>query len=259
MKRILLAAALSLLAGASGAFAETLKVGVTPGEHAQIMEQVKGVAAKKGLDLDIIEFSDYVVPNQALNDGELNLNSFQHQPYLDNQVADRGFKIVSVGTTITTPMGVYSGKIKSLDELKDGATVAIPNDPTNGGRALLVLASKGLIKVKPEAGLKVTPADVIENPKKLEFAELEAAQLPRALADVDAAVINTNYASQAGLNPKKDAIAIESEKSPYANVIAVRAEDKDKPWVKTFVESYQSPEVKAFILEKFNGSVIPSW
>jgi len=259
MKRILLAAALSLLAGASGAFSETLKVGVTPGEHAQIMEQVKGVAAKKGLDLDIIEFSDYVVPNQALNDGELNLNSFQHQPYLDNQVADRGFKIVSVGTTITTPMGVYSGKIKSLDELKDGATVAIPNDPTNGGRALLVLASKGLIKVKPEAGLKVTPADVIENPKKLEFAELEAAQLPRALADVDAAVINTNYASQAGLNPKKDAIAIESEKSPYANVIAVRAEDKDKPWVKTFVESYQSPEVKAFILEKFNGSVIPSW
>lgn len=259
MKRILLAAALSLLAGASGAFAETLKVGVTPGEHAQIMEQVKGVAAKKALDLDIIEFSDYVVPNQALNDGELNLNSFQHQPYLDNQVADRGFKIVSVGTTITTPMGVYSGKIKSLDELKDGATVAIPNDPTNGGRALLVLASKGLIKVKPEAGLKVTPADVIENPKKLEFAELEAAQLPRALADVDAAVINTNYASQAGLNPKKDAIAIESEKSPYANVIAVRAEDKDKPWVKTFVESYQSPEVKAFILEKFNGSVIPSW
>jgi len=259
MKRILLAAALSLLAGASGAFAETLKVGVTPGEHAQIMEQVKGVAAKKGLDLDIIEFSDYVVPNQALNDGELNLNSFQHQPYLDNQVADRGFKIVSVGTTITTPMGVYSGKIKSLDELKDGATVAIPNDPTNGGRALLVLASKGLIKVKPEAGLKVTPADVIENPKKLEFAELEAAQLPRALADVDAAVINTNYASQAGLNPKKDAIAIESEKSPYANVIAVRAEEKDKPWVKTFVESYQSPEVKAFILEKFNGSVIPSW
>ncbi|MBB4102136.1 MetQ/NlpA family ABC transporter substrate-binding protein [Allorhizobium borbori] len=259
MKRILLAAALSVLAGASGALAETLKVGVTPGEHAQIMEQVKGIAAEKGLDLDVIEFSDYVVPNQALNDGELNVNSFQHQPYLDNQVADRGFKIVSVGTTITTPMGVYSSKIKSLDELKDGATVAIPNDPTNGGRALLVLASKGLIKVKPEAGLKVTPADVIENPKKLEFAELEAAQLPRALADVDAAVINTNYASQAGLNPKKDAIAIESEKSPYANVIAVRAEDKDKPWVKTFVESYQSPEVKAFILEKFNGSVIPSW
>ena len=259
MKRILLAAALSVLAGASGALAETLKVGVTPGEHAQIMEQVKGIAAKKGLDLDVIEFSDYVVPTQALNDGELNANSFQHQPYLDNQVADRGFKIVSVGTTITTPMGVYSSKIKSLDELKDGATVAIPNDPTNGGRALLVLASKGLIKVKPDAGLKVTPADVIENPKKLEFAELEAAQLPRALADVDAAVINTNYASQAGLNPKKDAIAIESEKSPYANVIAVRAEDKDKPWVKTFVESYQSPEVKAFILEKFNGSVIPSW
>lgn len=258
MKKLIIAASLAALFAGS-ALAETIKVGVTPAEHAQIMEQVKKVAATKGLDIEILEFSDYVVPNQALADGELQANSFQHQPYLDNQIADRKFGIVSVGTTITTPMGVYSKKVKSLDELKDGATVGIPNDPTNGGRALLVLASKGVLKVNEAVGLKVTPADITENPKNIQIVELDAAQLPRSLDDTDASVINTNYATAAGLNPKKDAIAIESEKSPYANVIAVRTEDKDKPWVKTLVESYHSPEVKAFILEKYNGTVIPSW
>ncbi|WEX89125.1 MetQ/NlpA family ABC transporter substrate-binding protein [Sinorhizobium garamanticum] len=258
MKKLILAAAFAALA-AGTALAETIKVGVTPGEHAQIMEKVKEVAAPKGLDIEILEFSDYVVPNQALADGELNANSFQHQPYLDNQIADRGYDIVSVGLTITTPMGVYSDKVKSLDELQDGATIAIPNDPTNGGRALLVLASKGLIKVNPDVGLKATPADVTENPKNIEFAELDAAQLPRSLADVDAAVINTNYALEADLHPKEDAIAIESEKSPYANVIAVRAADKDAPWVKTLVESYHDDSVKAFIVDTFKGALIPSW
>ncbi|WP_416407555.1 MetQ/NlpA family ABC transporter substrate-binding protein [Agrobacterium rosae] len=258
MKKLIIAASLAALFAGS-ALAETIKIGVTPAEHAQIMEQVKKVAATKGLDLEILEFSDYVVPNQALADGELQANSFQHQPYLDNQVADRKFDLVSVGTTITTPMGVYSKKVKSLDELKDGATVGIPNDPTNGGRALLVLASKGVLKVNPDVGLKVTPADITENPKNIQIVELDAAQLPRSLDDTDASVINTNYATAAGLNPKKDSIAIESEKSPYANVIAVRTQDKDKPWVKTLVESYQSPEVKSFILEKYNGTVIPSW
>ncbi|WP_333631796.1 MetQ/NlpA family ABC transporter substrate-binding protein, partial [Agrobacterium cavarae] len=243
MKKLIIAASLAALFAGS-ALAETIKVGVTPAEHAQIMEQVKKVAATKGLDIEILDFSDYVVPNQALADGELQANSFQHQPYLDNQIADRKFDIVSVGTTITTPMGVYSKKVKSLDELKDGATVGIPNDPTNGGRALLVLASKGVLKVNEAVGLKVTPADITENPKNIQIVELDAAQLPRSLDDTDASVINTNYATAAGLNPKKDAIAIESEKSPYANVIAVRTEDKDKPWVKTLVESYHSPEVK---------------
>lgn len=258
MKKLIIAASLAALFAGS-ALAETIKIGVTPAEHAQIMEQVKKVAATKGLDLEILEFSDYVVPNQALADGELQANSFQHQPYLDNQIADRKFDLVSVGTTITTPMGVYSKKVKSLDELKDGATVGIPNDPTNGGRAILVLASKGLVKVNPAAGLKVTPADVTENPKNIQFVELDAAQLPRSLDDTDISVINTNYATAAGLNPKKDSIAIESEKSPYANVIAINAKDKDAPWVKTLVESYHSPEVKTFILEKYNGTVIPSW
>ncbi|MES5099380.1 MetQ/NlpA family ABC transporter substrate-binding protein [Agrobacterium sp. BA1120] len=258
MKKLIIAASLAALFAGS-ALAETIKIGVTPAEHAQIMEQVKKVAATKGLDIEILEFSDYVVPNQALADGELQANSFQHQPYLDNQVADRKFDLVSVGTTITTPMGIYSKKVKNLEELKDGATIGIPNDPTNGGRALLVLASKGVLKVNPSVGLKVTPADITENPKNIQIVELDAAQLPRSLDDTDASVINTNYATAAGLNPKKDAIAIESEKSPYANVIAVRAQDKDKPWVKTLVESYHSPEIKTFILEKYNGTVIPSW
>lgn len=241
------------------AFAEDIKVGVTPGEHAQIMEKVKDVAAQKGLNIEILEFSDYVVPNQALADGDLNANSFQHQPYLDNQIADRGFDLVSVGKTITTPMGVYSKKVKSLDELADGATVAIPNDPTNGGRALLILAKEGLIKVNPEAGLKAGPADVSENPKNIQFSELDAAQLPRSLDDVDAAVINTNYALEAGLDPNSDAIATEGRESPYANLIVVRSADKDAPWVKTLVESYHDDSIKAFINEEFKGALIPSW
>ncbi|MDH6233897.1 D-methionine transport system substrate-binding protein [Mesorhizobium soli] len=258
MMKFLVTAALAALISVP-ALAEDIKIGVTPGEHAQIMEKVKEVAAKKGLNIEILEFSDYVVPNQALADGDLNANSFQHQPYLDNQIADRGFDLVSVGKTITTPMGVYSKKVKNLGELADGATVAIPNDPTNGGRALLVLAKEGLIKVKPEAGLKVGPADIIENPKNIQISELDAAQLPRSLDDVDAAVINTNYAMEAGLHPKTDAIAIEGSESPYANVIVVRSADKDAPWVKTLVESYHDDSIKAFINDEFKGALIPSW
>jgi D-methionine transport system substrate-binding protein len=258
MKKFIIAAALAAFAAGS-ALAEDIKVGVTPGEHAQIMEKVAEIAKTKGLNIEIVEFSDYVVPNQALNDGDIQANSFQHQPYLDNQIADRKFDLVSIGTTITTPMGVYSKKVKSLDELKEGATVAIPNDPTNGGRALLVLASKGLIKFKDNPGVKVTVADIIDNPKKIDFAEIDAAQLPRSLDDVDAAVINTNYAMEAGLHPKTDAIAIESEKSPYANVIVVRTADKDAPWAKTLVESYHDESIRKFINEQFKGALIPSW
>jgi D-methionine transport system substrate-binding protein len=258
MKKLVLAAALAAFAAGS-ALAEDIKVGVSAGEHAKIMEKVAEVAKTKGLTIDIVEFSDYVVPNQALNDGDINANSFQHQPYLDNQIADRKFDLVSVAKTITTPMGVYSKKVKSLDELKEGSTVAIPNDPTNGGRALLVLAAKGLIKFRDDAGIKVTPTDIIENPRKIEFAEIDAAQLPRSLDDVDAAVINTNYAMEAGLNPRKDAIAIEGDKSPYANVIVVRTADKDQPWVKTLVESYHDDSIRKFIDEEYKGALIASW
>ncbi len=252
-----IAAALALSAGMAAA--EDIKIGVSPGEHAEILEQVAPIAAAKGLNLDIIEFSDYVVPNTALADGDLQANSFQHVPYLENQIKDRGYDLVVVAKTITTPMGVYSSKLKSLDDLADGATVAIPNDPTNGGRALLVLAEQGLITVNPDAGLVPTPLDVTENPKDLEFTELDAAQLPRALQDADAAVINTNYALSAGLSPKTDSIAMEKADSPYANVIVVRRGDEGQPWVKTLVEAYHSPEIKQFIETKYEGAVIPAW
>jgi D-methionine transport system substrate-binding protein len=258
MKKLIIAAALAAFAAAP-VLAEDIKIGVTPGPHAQIMEKVKEVAATKGLNIEILEFSDYVVPNQALADGELNANSFQHKPYLDNQVIDRKFDLVGVAQTVNFPMGIYSKKVKTIADLKEGATIAIPNDPTNGGRALLILADQGLIKVDAKKGLKIGPADVTENPKKIEFAELDAAQLPRSLDDVDASVINTNYAMEAGLNPKTDPIAKEGEKAPYINIIAVKAKDKDAAWLKTLIESYHSEPVKAFVLDKFKGAVVPAW
>ena len=159
----------ALALSATAAMAEDIKVGVSPGEHAEIMEEVAKVAAPKGLNIEVIEFSDYVVPNQALNDGDLNANSFQHRPYLENQIKDRGFELVEVGTTITTPMGVYSDKIKDLADLPEGGKVAIPNDPTNGGRALLVLQDLGVIKLADGTGLVPSPLDVTENAKNLKF------------------------------------------------------------------------------------------
>ncbi|MDB5654477.1 MAG: Methionine transporter substrate-binding protein, partial [Tardiphaga sp.] len=199
------------------------------------------------------------VPNTALDTGDIQANSFQHQPYLDNQVADRKFKIVSVGNTINFPMGIYSKKVKNWDEVKTGASIAIPNDPTNGGRVLILLRDKGIIKLKDGVGFKPTLLDITENPKKLQVTEVDAAQLPRTLPDVDIAGINTNYATEAGLDPVKDTILREDSKGPYANVIAVRIADKDKPWVKTLIESYQSPEVKKFIDDKFKGAVLATW
>lgn len=260
--RGLLAATLAF--GALSASAELsenkpLKIGVTAGPHAQIFEVVKKIAEKDGLKLQIVEFSDYVQPNAALAAGDLDANSYQHQPYLDNMVKDRGYKIVSIAQTIIFPMGIYSKKIKSLDELKSGARIALPNDPTNGGRALLLLQAKGLIKLKADAGLKATPLDVVDNPKKLKLIELDAAQLARALDEVDAAAVNTNYAIQANLVPTRDAIAIESPDSPYANVIVVRATDKDSPVLKKLLKAYKSDEVKAFIKKEFKDSLSPAW
>jgi D-methionine transport system substrate-binding protein len=257
--RSLALSAVAALALTVTARAETIKVGVTPGPHAQIVEAVKALAAKKGLDIQIVEFSDYVVPNAALEAGDLQANSFQHQPYLDNQIADRKYKIVSVGTTVNFPMGIYSKKVKSWDEVKSGATLAIPNDPTNGGRVLLLLRDKGVIKLKDGVGFKPTLLDITDNPKKLKVIEIDAAQTPRTLDDVEVAGVNTNYATQSGLDPVKDALLREDPKGPYANVIAVRTADKDKPWVKTLVESYQSPEIKEFIATKFKGAVLATW
>ena len=236
-----------------------LRIGVTAGPHAQIFEFVKKIAEKDGLKLQIVEFSDYVQPNAALAAGDLDVNSYQHQPYLDNANKDRGYNLISIGQTIIFPIGLYSKKFKSLDQIPNGGRLALPNDPTNGGRVLLLLQAKGLIKLKPEAGLKATPLDITENPKKLKFIELDAAQLPRALDDADVAAVNTNYAIQAGLQPSRDAIAIESLKSPYANVIAVRAADKDSPALKKLIKAYQNDEVKQFIKKEFKDSVFAAW
>lgn len=255
----LLALAAAFLATALPAQAEKIRIGVTPGPHAQIMEVVKKEAAAQGLELEVLEFSDYVVPNAALDSGDLDANSFQHQPYLDNQIADRGFKLVTVGKSVTFPLGVFSSKAKSLEALPKGAKVAIPNDPTNGGRALLLLAREGLIGVDPKAGLKATVLDITQNPKNLKIVELDAAQLPRSLGDVDAATINGNYALEAGLDPIKDAIAREPANGPYANVIVVRTVDQTKPWVKKLIAAYNSGPVKAFIETTYKGAVVPAW
>lgn len=236
-----------------------IKIGVTGGPHAEIMEFVKKIAAKDGLNIQIVEFSDYIQPNAALASGDLDANSYQHLPYLEAQIKDRGYKFAHVGYTITFPMGVYSKSVKSLASLKPGAKVGIPNDPTNGGRALLLLQTQGLFKLKADAGLKATPLDIVSNPKKIKIVELDAAQLPRSLGDLDAAAINGNYAESAGLNPVTDAIAIEGPKGPYANLIAVREQDKAKPWVAKLIKAYHSPEVKQFVLKQYKNSVIVAW
>lgn len=261
-RRAALAAGLALTLGAAlPALAQqnqVIRIGASPGPHAEILEKVKPLLAKQGIDLKVIEFSDYVVPNQALDAGELEANSFQHKPYLDNQVKDRGFKIESVGLTVNFPIGIYSAKYKSWAEIPDGATIAIPNDPTNGGRILLLLQDKGVIKLKDGVGFKPTVADITGNPKKLKILELDAAQTPRSLADVAAAAINTNYAVDAKIDPTS-AILREDPKGPYVNLIAVRSADKDKPWVKTLVDTYHTPEIKAFIEQRFKGAVLASW
>lgn len=257
IRTLLVAGALAL--GATATLrAETIRIGATPGPHAQILEQVKPIAAKRGLDIRIIEFSDYVVPNEALNTGELEANSFQNQPYLDNQKKDRGYQIDSVALTVNFPLGIYSRKHKTWAEVPDGGTIAIQNDPTNGGRSLLLLQDKKVITLKPGVGFKPTVADIVDNPKHLKIVEVDAAQGPGALVDVDAAAINTNYAVEAKIEPTS-AILREDPKGPYVNLLAVRSADKDKPWVKTLVEAYRSPEVKAFIEDKFKGAVLTSW
>jgi D-methionine transport system substrate-binding protein len=254
---IAIAAASILLSGA--ARAETIRVGVTAGPHAEITEVVKKVAAQRGLEIKIVEFTDYVVPNQALALKDLEANSFQHEPYLKNQLSKTGWNIVKVANTIASPQGVYSKKYKNLAELPEGARIAIANDPSNGARGLMILALHGAIKLKDPNNVASTIADITENPKKLRFVELDAAQLPRSLQDVDVVSINNNYAVQAGLNPATDAIAREAADGPWTNIIAVREEDKDKPWVKQFVDAYHSDEVKAFLDKRFKGTYIATW
>ncbi len=259
-KLVIIAAALALcLIGSGAALAQdSIKVGTTAGSDVEILEKARDVAAQNGLTVQIIEFSDYVRPNLALADGEVDLNSFQHIPYLEEFTKERGLDLVSIGRTYVAPIGFYSKKIKSLDELKNGDTVAIANDPTNGGRALILLQRAGLITLKEGVGLTATPFDVVENKLNLKIVELDAAQTPRSLDDVAAAAVNNTFAIPAGLNPG-DAIYREDAESPYVNVIVARAADKDNPLYKKFVEAYQSQEVADFILTRFEGSTIPAF
>ena len=247
-----------LIAGTAQA-QETVRIAVTAGPHAQIAEVARQVAARDGLTLKIVEFQDYIQPNAALDAGDLDANSYQHRPFLDSQVNARGYKISAVGDTVTFPMGFYSKRYKSLADLPRGAKVGIQNDPSNSGRALQLLQKAGVLKLKPTAGIGATTLDIADNTKGLQIVQLEAAQLARSLDDLDASAINTNFALQAGLVPTRDAIAIEDARSPYANLIAVRTADKDKPWVTKLVRAYQSPEVRAYVSEKFAGSMVPAF
>ena len=236
-----------------------LKVGATPVPHAEILKVVQPLLAKDGIELKIVEFTDYVRPNVALAEKELDANFFQHIPYLKQFAADRKLDLTYTVSVHLEPMGVYSKKIKSLNELPSGAQVAIPNDPTNGGRALTLLAQAGLIKLKEGVGIKATVKDVTENAKKLVIKELEAPLLPRALDDVAIAVINSNYALEAKLNPTQDALFIEKKESPYANILTVRKGDESRPEIVKLSQALTSPDVKKFIEDKYKGAVVPAF
>ncbi|MQS38639.1 MetQ/NlpA family ABC transporter substrate-binding protein [Streptomyces katsurahamanus] len=245
----------------SGSADKTLVVAASTVPHAEILGYVKdNLAAKEDLKLEVKEFTDYVTPNTATQNGEVGANYFQHKPYLDDFNKKNGTTIVPVVTVHLEPLGVYSKKTESLTALKDGATVALPNDTTNEARALKLLERNGLIKLKPGAGNEATPKDIAENPKKLQFKELEAAQIPRVLDEVDAAVINGNYAVDADLSPKKDSLVLESaEDNPYGNFLAVKKGNEDAPQIKKLAKLLQSPEVKKFIEDEYDGSVIPAF
>lgn len=244
--------------GASGDKKE-IKMGVTAGPHAEVMEEVAKEAAKQGITIKVVEFNDYVQPNKALAEGDLDMNSMQHQPYMDNVVKKQGLKITSIGKTIILPMAVYSHKYKDIKDVADGAKVTIPNDPTNGARALLLIQQAGLIKLKNGNSVDASVTDITENPKNLQFVELDAAQIPRSLDDTDLACVNTNYAIPAGLNPQKDSILVESKDSPYANVMAVRQGDENNETYKKVLEIYQSEPIKKFIEEHFQGTILPAF
>ena len=234
-------------------------VGATPVPHVEILNVVKPILEEKGYELEIKEFTDYVTPNIALNDKELDANFFQHVPYMEEFAANNNMELVSVAKVHVEPLGAYSNKLKSIEELVEGATVAIPNDATNEGRALILLQEQGFIKLKDATGLTQTPLDIVENPKNLKFQELEAAQLPRVLQDVDFAIINTNFALEADLNPTKDALFIENADSPYANILTVRPDNAESEEIKALVEALNSDEVKKFIEENYKGSIVPAF
>ncbi|MEE2762856.1 MAG: MetQ/NlpA family ABC transporter substrate-binding protein [Pseudomonadota bacterium] len=253
-------AALAAAATFSGAVAaEELSVAATPVPHAEILEFVKPALAEQGVELDVKVFTDYIQPNIQVDQKRMDANFFQHKPYLDEFNAGRGTNLVTVAGVHVEPFGAYSSKIDSLDDLEEGSVVAIPNDPTNGGRALLLLQKAGLITLKDASKITATPRDIADNPKDLDFKELEAATLPRILNQVDIALINTNYALEAGLNPTEDALMIEGSDSPYVNILVARPDNKDSEAMQKLANALQSDEVKAFIKDSYEGAVVPAF
>lgn len=265
MKKLLAAlTALLALAGCSSSSPDSgnaakLTVAATAVPHAEILKQVKPILEKQGIELDIKVFADYVQPNLQVAEKAIDVNYFQTKPYLDAFNRERGTTLTIITGVHIEPFGAYSRKLKNISELPDGATVTLPNDPSNNSRALLLLARNGLITLKDPSNELSTQKDITANPKNLKFRELEAAMLPRTLDEVDLALINTNYALAAGLNPTRDALLIENKDSPYVNYLVGRPDNKDDPRVQALAKALTSPEVKAFIEQKYQGAVLPAF
>ena len=245
--------------GGDSAGTVTLTVAASPTPHAVILEQCVPILAEQGIELVINQYSDYVVPNTAVEDGDEDANYFQHLPYLEEFNETRGTHLVSVAGVHIEPMGIYAGRVESLEDLPDGAVIGIPNDPTNEGRALLLLEAQGLITLDDSSNLSATPNNIVDNPKNLQFEEIEAQTLPSSRPDLDLAVINSNYALGAGLNPTTDALAIESSDSPYVNVLVVKEGNEDNAAVQALVEALHSDTIRDFITEEFDGAVVPAF
>ncbi|MGL4867566.1 MAG: MetQ/NlpA family ABC transporter substrate-binding protein [Cetobacterium sp.] len=253
MKKIFLV--LSLL-GSVISYSSTLKIGASPVPHVQLLQLIKEDLKKENIDLNIIELTDYVTPNLLLDSKELDANFFQHKPYLDTFSKEKNLQLTVAGNIHVEPLGVYSKKINKIEEIKKGGVVAIPNDPTNGGRALILLHNNEIIKLKNPEDLLATEFDIIENKNNLKFKSLDAAQIPRALSDVDIAIVNGNYALEAGLNPLSEALLIEGKESPYANVIAVRKGDEKREDIQKLIKALQSTKVKEYIENTYKGGVV---
>ena len=238
-----------------------LKVGATPAPHQEILEQVVDNLAEQGITLEIRPYNDYVMPNTAVEEGENDANYFQHITYMENFNAEQGTHLMSAGAIHYEPMGIYAGKSTSLDEIPDGAVIAVPNDATNEGRALLLLQDLGIITLSEDAGLEATKNDIVDNPHNIDLQEMEAAMLPQTIDEVDFSIINSNYALQAGLDPTTDALASEDTQSDaaqaYANVIAVKEGNENNEAIKALVAALQSDEIREFIETTYNGSVVP--
>jgi len=239
--------------------ANVLSVGATPVPHGELLELIKEDLEEKGVTLEVVEFTDYVKPNLALDDGEIDANFFQHVPYLEHFNEEHNLELVSTGTVHVEPLGLYSEKIDSIESLADESTIAIPADSVNGGRALILLETAGLIELSEGAGLEATEDDIVKNEKSIRFRAIEAAQIPRVLQDVDAGIINGNYAIEAGINPIEDHLVLEGAESPYANIVTTRKDNKENESINLLLEALRSEKVKEYILNNYNGGVVPAF